>query len=63
MPQEAPTHQATVKSFWMDAPEVTVYKFARFVKATGYVTASEAKWEYAARGGLKGKEYSWGDEL
>ena len=48
MPPEAPAHQATVKSFWMDAPEVTVSEFARFVKATGYVTASEAEWEYAA---------------
>ena len=124
MAHEGPAHQVTVKSFWMDATEVTVAEFTRFVAATGYETEAErfgwsvvfdlergdwtrvnganwrrpeglgskalpdepvtqvswndaaayatwagkrlpteAEWEYAARGGLIGKTYVWGDEL
>ena len=124
MPYEAPAHEVTVKSFWIDRHEVTVAEFAKFVAATGYQTdaekfgwsgafnlktrqwektkgadwhhpdgpgstaadnepvcqvswndaaayakwsgkrlPSEAEWEFAARGGLAQKKYSWGDDV
>ena len=38
-----PIHRVSVDPFWMDATEVTNEQFARFVKATGYVTVAERK--------------------
>jgi len=38
-----PIHRVYVDAFWMDATEVTNEQFARFVKATGYVTVAEQK--------------------
>jgi formylglycine-generating enzyme required for sulfatase activity len=40
-PEERPVHEVTVDGFWMDYYEVTNERFARFVKATGYVTVAE----------------------
>jgi formylglycine-generating enzyme required for sulfatase activity len=40
-PEEAPAHDVSVDSFWMDEHPVTVAEFRRFVKATGHVTLAE----------------------
>ena len=40
---EYPKHKVAVHGFWMDATEVTNAEFAKFVKATGYVTTAERK--------------------
>jgi len=38
-----PVHEVTVNSFYMDVHEVTNAQFAKFIKATGYVTVAEQK--------------------
>jgi len=40
-PEEAPAHEASIESFWMDKYEVTNEQFARFVEVTNYVTSAE----------------------
>lgn len=46
-PDEYPAHPVRMDAFWIDATEVTNAQFAKFVKATGYVTEAERKpdWE------------------
>jgi formylglycine-generating enzyme required for sulfatase activity len=41
MEDAQPVHQVEVQGFWMDRTDVTNEEFARFVKATGYVTVAE----------------------
>ena len=41
MQDALPVHQVEVKGFWIDRTDVTNAEFARFVKATGYVTVAE----------------------
>ena len=38
-----PVHRVYVDGFWMDKTEVTNEQFAKFVKATGYVTVADRK--------------------
>ncbi len=40
---EYPKHKVSVNGFWIDAIEVTNAAFAKFVKATGYITTAERK--------------------
>jgi formylglycine-generating enzyme required for sulfatase activity len=43
MADARPWHRVYVDGYWMDKTEVTNQEFARFVKATGYVTVAERK--------------------
>ena len=45
-PDAQPIHKAYVDGFWMDKTEVTNEQFAKFVKATGYVTVAEKAPDY-----------------
>ena len=38
-----PVHRVYVDGFWMDRTDVTNEQFARFVRATGYITVAERK--------------------
>jgi sulfatase modifying factor 1 len=40
-PEEAPAHQVTVDSFWIDRTPVTNRQFKQFVRATGHKTFAE----------------------
>ena len=62
-------HEALAYCHWLTrqlatAPALTGSKAARLVREQGFVVAlpSEPEWECAARGGLRGAAFSWGDE-
>jgi formylglycine-generating enzyme required for sulfatase activity len=54
--EEGPPRTIKVGDFWMDATEVTNGDFARFVKATGYVTQAERPLDPRAYPGVTGKD-------
>src|SRR5882724_2150254 len=43
MPDTQPVHLVAIDGFWIDRTPVTNAQFARFVKATGYLTIAERK--------------------
>jgi sulfatase modifying factor 1 len=52
-PEEKPAHKVSVPGFWMNRHTVTNREFARFIEATGHVTAAEKPADPAQYPGAK----------
>ena len=55
-PEEGPPRPTRVTGFWIDRTDVTNADFARFVRATGYITLAERPLDPRSYPGLSGDQ-------